>query len=481
MEKEEINLDKGNFITMTKDSLTDYYKIIRIIGEGGFGKVYEVQNRKTLETFACKKLSKLNILNLMKFKDEIRILSKSDHPNIIKLYEIYESNRSFYLIMELCKGGQLFNQISERAQKKNMYTEKDAAEIFQQIMSSIEYCHNQGICHRDLKPENILYLKEGNEKDNPLKIIDFGLSKYFRMNKLSSRVGSVYYISPEVLEQSYTEKCDVWSGGVLLFLLLSGKLPFVGRNDNDIFAKIKSLNYNMNDNIWKNISDEAKDLIKHMLCDADKRYNAENVLNHPWIEKNAPNANNTLAKFNVQSLKDFGNFYKLTKYVLGFIASRVNDEEIEKLKKIFEELDVNKSGTLNIKEIKNGIDKMKQEKNLTEEEKDDIIKHIDTNKSEKIEYNEFLAACLEQKIYLREENLLNAFIRLDYDGSGKISKKEIKQALNDEVSKELLEKIIQEFDLNSDGEIDYREFIEGMNKAYKKEEHKDEKVTNKKK
>ena len=204
-------------------------------------------------------------------------------------------------------------------------------------------------------------------------------------------------------------------------------------------------------------------------------------MNHPWIEKNAPNSNNTLNKFNVQSLKDFGNLYKLTKYVLGFIASRVNDEEIEKLKKMFEEMDVNKSGTLNINEIKNGIDKMEQEKQMTEEEKNEIIKHIDTNKSQKIEYNEFLAACLEQKIYLREEHLLNAFIRLDYDGSGKISKKEIKKALNDEVSKELLEKIIQEFDLNSDGEIDYREFIEGMSKAYKKEGNKEEKGTSKKK
>ena len=355
----------------------------------------------------------------------------------------------------------------------------------------MSYCHNQGICHRDLKPDNIIFLNK--EPDSPIKIVDFGLSKIFgeikpimkgnkiEKNIMSLRVGTAYYMAPEVIQGNYDNKCDIWSCGVILYILLCGYPPFDGDNENDIIKAITKKKYSFPEEEWKSVSDDAKDLIKHMLCDPDKRFNAQNVLNHPWIEKNAPNANNTLAKFNVQSLKDFGNFYKLTKYVLGFIASRVNDEEIEKLKKIFEELDVNKSGTLNIKEIKNGIDKMKQEKNLTEEEKDDIIKHIDTNKSEKIEYNEFLAACLEQKIYLREENLLNAFIRLDYDGSGKISKKEIKQALNDEVSKELLEKIIQEFDLNSDGEIDYREFIEGMNKAYKKEENKDEKVTNKKK
>ena len=284
MAEEEKNIDKENFITMTKDSLTDYYNIIRMIGEGGFGKVYEVQNINTSETFACKKVSKSNVINLIKFKDEISILSKSDHPNIIKLYKIYESNRSLYLIMEFCKGGELIKRIAERAQNKKMYTEKDAAEIFQQIMSGIEYCHNQGISHRDLKPENILYLNEDNEKDNPLKIIDFGLSKYFKQSKLTSKVGSVHYVSPEVLEQSYTEKCDVWSGGVILFLLLSGKFPFYGRNDNEIFDKIINYNYNMNDNAWKNISNEAKDLIKHMLVPENKRFKAKEVLAHPWFQ-----------------------------------------------------------------------------------------------------------------------------------------------------------------------------------------------------
>ena len=205
-----------------------------------------------------------------------------------------------------------------------------------------------------------------------------------------------------------------------------------------------------------------------MICDADKRYNAGNVLNHPWIEKNAPNSKNLLEKFNLDSLKNFGNLHNLTKYVLGFIASRASDEDIDKLKKIFEEMDTNKSGTLNINEIKEGIDKIQKDKELSEQEKNEIIKHTDTNKSQKIEYNEFLAACLEQKMYLREENLLNAFMRLDIDGSGKISKKEIKKALNGEVSKEMLEKIAKEFDLDGDGEIDYREFINGMSEVYKK-------------
>ena len=191
-------------------------------------------------------------------------------------------------------------------------------------------------------------------------------------------------------------------------------------------------------------------------------------MNHPWIEKNAQNSKNILEKYNIESLKNFGNLFKLKKYVLGFIASRIPDEDIEKLKKIFEALDINKSGTLNLNEMKDGINKMEKEKELSENEKVEIIENIDTNKSQKIEYNEFLAACLEQKLYLKEEHLLEAFMRLDFDGSGKLSKKEIKKALNAEVSKEMLEKIVKEFDLDGDGEIDYREFIEGMSKTLSK-------------
>ena len=489
--KNDINFNKETFILKSSDTIASKYLKIKEISNGTYAKIYIVQRKTDFKLYCCKEILKSKVADLYNFRNEINILSKVDHPNIIRIYEIFEDNRYISIIMEYCTGGDLFQKINEFAEKDKSFSEKEAVKIFKQLMSAVSYCHNQGICHRDLKPDNIIFLNK--EPDSPIKIVDFGLSKIFgeikpimkgnkiEKNIMSLRVGTAYYMAPEVIQGNYDNKCDIWSCGVILYILLCGYPPFDGDNENDIIKAITKKKYSFPEEEWKSVSDDAKDLIKHMLCDPDKRFNAQNVLNHPWIEKNAPNANNTLAKFNVQSLKDFGNFYKLTKYVLGFIASRVNDEEIEKLKKIFEELDVNKSGTLNIKEIKNGIDKMKQEKNLTEEEKDDIIKHIDTNKSEKIEYNEFLAACLEQKIYLREENLLNAFIRLDYDGSGKISKKEIKQALNDEVSKELLEKIIQEFDLNSDGEIDYREFIEGMNKAYKKEENKDEKVTNKKK
>ena len=193
--------------------------VIRQLGKGGYGKVYEVKNKRTGEIRACKHLSKLSVKNLEKFELEINILIKVDHPNIIKIYEIFESERSLYLIIEECKGGEVFDHIMENIKKGQMYSEKDAANIFIQLMSAVEYCHNNGICHRDLKPENLLFLNEGPEEGNPIKIIDFGLSQIFLNNKLKTKVGTAYYVSPEILKGNYTEKCDIWSAGVILFAL----------------------------------------------------------------------------------------------------------------------------------------------------------------------------------------------------------------------------------------------------------------------
>ena len=477
MKKDDINFSRETSILKSDETITKKYLKIKEISNGTYAKVYIVQKKTDFKLYCCKEILKNKVADLPKFRNEINILSKIDHPNIIRLYEIFEDKRYISLIMELCEGGDLFQKINELAEKDKSFSEKEAVKIFKQLMSAVSYCHSQGICHRDLKPENILFLNKN--PDSPIKIIDFGLSKIFgelkpimkgnkiEKNIMSLKVGTAYYMSPEVLQGNYDNKCDIWSCGVILYIMLCGYPPFDGDSEKDIFKTILKKKYSFPEEEWNSVSEEAKDLINHMICDPDKRFNAGNVLKHPWIEKNAPNSKNILEKFNLDSLKNFGNLYKLTKYVLGFIASRVPDEDINKLKKIFEEMDTDKSGTLSINEIKTGLDKIEKEK-ISDQEKYEIIKHIDTNKSQKIEYNEFLAACLDQKVYLREENLLSAFMRLDYDGSGKISKKEIKKALNSDVDKEMLEKIVKEFDLDGDGEINYREFINGMSKVYKK-------------
>ena len=221
MEPTTIAFGKETFVEKLEGIFLDNYEVLKQLGKVGYGEVYRVKNRRTGEIRACKHLSKLRIKFLDKFQREINILIKADHPNIIKLYEIFESKRSVYLIMEECKGGEMFDRIVDHIENQKMYSEKDAANIFQQIMSALEYCHNNGICHRDLKPENLLYLNEGSEDDNPIKVIDFGLSQVISPNKkLKTKVGTAYYISPEILRGSYTEKCDIWSAGVILYFIV---------------------------------------------------------------------------------------------------------------------------------------------------------------------------------------------------------------------------------------------------------------------
>ena len=243
-ENPTIKYGKKTFVGKSEGLFLDNYDVIKQLGKGGYGKVYEVKNKKSGEIRACKHLSKLSIKNLEKFEREINILINSDHPNIVKIYEIYESQRSLYIVMEECKGGEVFDRIIDHIQSKNMYSEKDAAEMLLQVMSAVEYCHNNGICHRDLKPENLLYLRAGSEKNNPIRVIDFGLSQVISPEKkLKTRVGTAYYVSPEILKGDYTEKCDVWSAGVILYIFLSGDPPFNGPNDSAIYSKIAQMKF----------------------------------------------------------------------------------------------------------------------------------------------------------------------------------------------------------------------------------------------
>ena len=225
--EDNIRFSKETFITVSPGKITDKYYKEKELGNGSHGQVYRVKNKITGETRAYKQMAKGNISDIKQFNSELSIMSKVDHPSIIKLYEIYEDKRYIYLIMEECKGGELFDRIINRIQSRKMYTEKEAAKIFTQLMSAICYCHSKGICHCDLKAENILFLT--NEENSPIKLIDFGISsvisdvkKEGKQAHTATMVSSAYYASPEELEGYYDEKCDIWSAGVLLYILLSG-------------------------------------------------------------------------------------------------------------------------------------------------------------------------------------------------------------------------------------------------------------------
>lgn len=463
----EVDQDQGkfgreDFIKKSEDSIMENYEVIKQLGKGGYGKVYRVKHKKTGEIRACKQLSKLNTEDIEKFKREINILIKMDHPNIIKMYEYYESKNNFYVIMEECSGGELFDKIIEHIDKEEMYSEREAAEIISQIMSAIEYCHSKGICHRDIKPENILCLQKEGDIENHLKVIDFGLSQETSVQQiLKSKVGTAYYVSPEILSGNYTSKCDIWSTGVILYVLLSGDPPFNGPSDDVIYSKIRKMKFEFPSHKWKKISNEAKDLILHMLVPENERYTASQVLAHPWFnimkKKELQNLN-----FNPKHFKEFFCLNKLQKAVSVFIASRLNDNEISDLRESFKAFDLNKDGEINYSEFVEGLKNLKSD--LVKDEKiASYFSAIDTDKNGRIGYTEFLAACLSKKHLLKEEKLFEAFSSFDKDHNGKITKDEIMSVLKLEAKDDnYVKEIMKQADKNSDEIIDYKEFLELM-------------------
>ena len=460
-ENATIKYGKKNFVGKSEGLFLDNYDVIRQLGKGGYGKVYEVKNKKSGDIRACKHLSKLSLKNLEKFEREINILINTDHPNIIKIFEVYESQRSLYIVMEECKGGEIFDRIIEHIESKKMYSEKDAADMFGQVMSAIAYCHNNGICHRDLKPENLLYLNKGPEKNNPIKVIDFGLSQFISDQKLTTKVGTAYYVSPEILKGDYTEKCDIWSAGVILYIFLSGDPPFNGPNDNAIYQKIAQMKFAFPEKKWKNISNDAKDLIMHMISPEKERYTAKQVLEHPWFKNASTEPLNSL-NFDPVLFKGFVRGPAMKKMSLLYIASRLDENEIENLKKVFKSFDKCSDGQITYDELKQGLIQFNNSK-LTENEIKDLFSQIDVDQNGKIDYTEFIAATVQESNYNKKEKIFEAFSMFDKDNSGFITKDEILNALKAQKSQEKeIEKYIQDVDKNGDGKIDYKEFVELM-------------------
>lgn len=206
--------------------------------------------KKTKEVRAVKIIDKerMDEQERVRLKYEVEILKNLYHANIVRIYEVYENETTIFIVTELCEGKELFEEISSR--KK--FNEKEAAIVTKQILQAIAYCHDQKICHRDLKPENILIDTANN---GAIKIIDFGTSQVMRNNaKMHQVYGTAYYIAPEVLKGNYTEKCDLWSIGVIVYIMLSGKPPFPGKTDEAIIERVKEGTYQLSDKEWANIT-----------------------------------------------------------------------------------------------------------------------------------------------------------------------------------------------------------------------------------
>ena len=225
---ENVKIKSSNFVMQHAGKLRDYYRIGKMLGSGAFGEVRVCVHRESNNQRAVKVLRKSHMDEDEKrmFFNEINVLKDLDHPNILKMYEFFEDEKRYYIVTDICKGGELFDEIV----KKGKFGEQDASVLIKQVLSCINYCHVNHIVHRDLKPENILL--ETNKEFDQIKIIDFGTSLVVKDGeKLDEKLGTPYYIAPEVLQKNYGAKCDIWSIGVITYIILSGIPPFNGASD----------------------------------------------------------------------------------------------------------------------------------------------------------------------------------------------------------------------------------------------------------
>mmetsp|Transcript_19888 Transcript_19888/g.64727 ORF Transcript_19888/g.64727 Transcript_19888/m.64727 type:complete len:514 (-) Transcript_19888:65-1606(-) len=440
------------------------YSFGKVLGKGQFGTTYETKDKRTGKKCACKQIPKRKLKSTEDVEDvrrEVAIMHHlGGHQNIVNLFGAYEDDRHIYLVMEVCAGGELFDRITARGR----YTEKQAADCFRTMMQVLQHCHSMGVIHRDLKPENFLL---SDSTDNAtLKATDFGLSVYFRPGQaFHEMVGSAYYVAPEVLRKNYSHEADIWSAGVILYILLSGVPPFWSPVESGIFDAVLRGKYDLKSDPWPNISESAKDCIRRMLVPKpSERMSVKECLEHPWVKEGGDAPDTPLNNAILDRMGKFARQCRFKKLGYMVLSKHLSLEEVSGLKAVFDSMDENKDGTVTIQELQNGLKAKGHD--LASQDIKALIEAIDVDGNGQLDYQEFVAATIHYNKIAQGENLVKAFEHFDKDSSGYITKDELAQVLS-EFGNEVtdLEQIIAEADQDNDGRINYDEFVALMTSA----------------
>ena len=476
----KINLTNDVIVTKSPSDPNENYKKLNLIGEGNLSQIYRVRNEITDEIKAMKiiKKSELEEDNEKEIINEINVLRKMDHPNILKIFEFY-SNKDYYaMILELCSGGELYKEIIQ----KGPFDEGYSAYVMYQIFSAINYCHKMHIIHRDLNPENILIMDRNDLGYPRIKICDFGTSKILEKGtKQKKVVGSLYYIAPEVLKKSYNEKCDIWSCGVIMYILLSQRLPFSSgddenENEEELLNKILLGKYDLESPPFDKISNSAIDLIQKLLTkDVEKRISAQEALKHPWFKEQQSREiyseilNEKVLQKLLDNLKKYKKNSIIQETALAYLVHNFPQmKDVINSCKLFNQIDVNGDGKITEQELYKGLS-TKIKSDTLEEDVRNIYKKLDMDDDGYIEYEEFVRAAVSKEKFMGDNVLKFAFRFFDKDNSGKIDFNEIEKVFKNSVTdknhvEDALNKIIHEVDLNRDGKISFEEFSRVMKK-----------------
>ncbi|GAX10977.1 hypothetical protein FisN_2Lh507 [Fistulifera solaris] len=423
-----------------------------VLGSGVSGIVRLVTHRETGVNYAVKCLDiglVDSIEGLRQLRNEIFIMCQLDHPNIVRIEEVYESTNEIYILQELCHGGDLFDRLDE--QPDFHYTEAQCARLVKQMVSAVRYLHSKGIIHRDLKLENFLFSNQ--EPDSELKMIDFGLSKHFELGQsLHDKVGTPYTVAPEIIQGAYDEKCDVWAVGVITYLLLSGETPFGGLDGESLLLVKENimrgeLTFEPTD-VWAQVSEDGKGFVKRLLrADPKKRPTAREIQKDRWIQvwaKKDIREGNKLNSKTLESLVSFKENSDMQKILSEVLSFTLLPDQIADLRQEFELIDSDGDGEITLKALRTVLLENAEAGTLgalTEQEIVDIFDAIKTRKNEPtIRWHDFLAAGLSQA-RVDDRNLRLAFDRLDGNRRGYISIEDLQNLLGSSTAYEELEKI----------------------------------------
>eukprot|EP00419_Tripos_fusus_P076755 CAMPEP_0172887668 /NCGR_PEP_ID=MMETSP1075-20121228/134509_1 /TAXON_ID=2916 /ORGANISM="Ceratium fusus, Strain PA161109" /LENGTH=544 /DNA_ID=CAMNT_0013741403 /DNA_START=23 /DNA_END=1657 /DNA_ORIENTATION=- len=430
------------------------------LGSGYNGSVFIAKSKDTHETFAVKPFRLYRITQAQKreLKNEVAVFLAMDHPHVARLRDVYEDEEELRLVMECLEGGELFDRFTAIGR----FSETDARETMYQILLAINYIHGLGVVHRDVKLENFLYQ---SKTYTHLKLIDFGFSRFASNKKMQLGCGTLAYTAPEVLGEFYDLKCDLWSVGVVAFILLMGYMPFTG-SDEEIRAGIKSGQYKIDQPRWAKLAENSKGFLQSLLViDPDQRLSAEQALKHPWMEERNSvciTEESHLDDAIVASLVSFARASHFRRACMCMMAWTLSNDERAEVGKAFMELDKDKSGTITMYELKSVL---QEHISITDSQVLQIFDALDSSNKEEVNYHDFLAAMMASRIAKHDDVVVAAFKRFDIDKSGYITASDLLEVLGSDISKAEAKRLVEEADISADGRISLDEFIAYLQKS----------------
>lgn len=453
---------RSRYHTLPKTLSSDYALTSRVLGKGCNGDVLLATSNTTKRRYAVKSLE-LKALpdgKQAELKQEAQVMLCTDHPHIAQVCDVYESDRHLHFVMECLEGGELYDRVIQ----KGKLPEHESRDAIRQMLLVLAYLHGRGIVHRDIKLENFLF----DEADGDhLKLVDFGLSAFYRAGdaQMQSKCGTIDYVAPEVLKGGYTSQCDMWSLGVVAFILLSGGMPFNGKHG-DARRKIMTGAYNMREEKWAPISQQGRSFVRSLLdMDPTRRLTAQSALMHPWIASTG-SAGGGIESSVLESLRAFPLLPRFRRCCLSVLAWSLSRNDQSHLRDAFLAMDTRRRGVITADELRNAL---VDQFGAQEHEVIEVLASIQSlrgqsqcsvDSSSEIRYSEFLAAMVPSKVALNDDLLRLSFRRFDACGSGRITPQDLRRVVGNSFDGMDVDALMYEVSYTKDRSISYPEFVD---------------------